>query len=230
MSEADDKALLGLRARHRDEVLEELGDLSSRSRAGEPVRMPLVTLYVDSGATFTGFILDIEPEPRGGKWLLVHIPGEGSRQPAPDVVHLHSEHIVALVIHDATEVGKPPADSPTPTRLELRRKVEQTQSELAGLLGADVNLEVDWDKLPDDGDALWALDYLLKAAFTALKEIAADEMGRKALTSKLRTVHLGVGEKAEALLTDGTLRLTSGVAVAARLSAGELKRVLEAGL
>ncbi len=230
MSDTLEQALGRLEARRLDDILDELGDLARRHRAGEPVRVPLVTLYLNSGAIFTGFILDIEPEPRGGKWLLLHTPGEGSRQPAPDVVYLHGEHLVALTVHDVAEMGKPPADSPVPTRLELRRKMEQVQNELGSLIGAEIKLEVDWDKVPEDGDALWALDYLLRTAGTVLKEIAADEMGRQALAAKLRMVHLGVGEKAEALLDGGTLSLTSGVAVASRLSAGELRRVLEAGL
>jgi hypothetical protein len=230
MSEADDKALLGLRARRLDVVLDELGDLSRRSRAGEPVRVPLVTLYVDSGAVFTGFILDLEPEPRGGKWLLVHIPGEGSRQPAPDVVYLHGDHIVALIVHNVVEMGKPPADAPSPTRLELRREMEQVNNEINSLLETEVCFQIEWEELPDEGDPLWALDYLLRTAGTVIKDVAADDLGRQALAGKLQVIRLAVGEKAEALLVDGTLHLTSGAAVASRLSAAELLRALEAGL
>jgi hypothetical protein len=223
-----EKELKGLDARTLEELLARLAELQSLRAKGEPVRLPRVTLHLRSGRELQGFLLEQRDDHRGGKSLVLHALSADARRPEPDAIFVRPDVIEAITVHDLPSLEQPPRTSPPPpTKLELRRRLAERQVSLAATLGTPLELEVDWESLPPEPEALAALDALGTRAFSVLDELTRDLMGLEALRTRVRKLRLAVGSAPQVLREQQALLLVTTAPAAGWLSKDELRRAIE---
>ncbi|MDC0713396.1 hypothetical protein POL68_33340 [Stigmatella sp. ncwal1] len=223
-----EKALKGLEARTLEELLTRLAELQSLRARGEPVRLPQVTLHLRSGRELQGFLLELRGESPGGKAVVLHAMSAHTRRSEPDAIFVRPEAIEAITVHDLPSLGQPARDlPPPPNKLELRRKLAQRRDSLAAALGTPLELEVDWDRLPPEPDALEALDVLGTRAFGVLEGLTRELLGLEALRTHVRKLHLAVGSAAQVLRQQESLRLITPVGAVGRMTQEELRGAIE---
>lgn len=128
--------------------------------------------------------------------------------------------------------------------LAERRKMKELQEnvlpgrvkEIAGICGAEIPYEVDWDSFQDDEPGLNFMDNLSCHRLNmALRVICIDDMGKEAVRESLKRVRLrNVKDKSAMKLSfaDGTLEMHCAYALATEgmHSDGEIRQVLMQGL
>jgi hypothetical protein len=223
-----EKALKGLEARTVEELLSRLAELQPSRARGEPVRLPRVTLHLRSGSELQGFLLELREDSRGGRSVVLQALSADARRAEPDAIFVRPDSIEALTVHDLPSLSQPPRDlPPPPTKLELRRKLAQRRDALAAALGSPLELEVDWDRLPAEPEALGALDALGSRAFGVLEELSRESLGLEALRTHVRTLRLAVGSAAQVLREQQSLLLVTTVGAASWMSKEALRGAIE---
>ncbi|XXF76228.1 hypothetical protein P2318_24660 [Myxococcaceae bacterium GXIMD 01537] len=223
-----EKALKGVEARSLEELLLRLAELQPLRARGEPVRLPLVTLHLRSGRELKGFLLEVREAPRGGGSVVLHALSADGRRAEPDAAFVRPESIEAITVHELPGLAQPPRDlPPPPTKLELRRKLAQRREALATALGAPVELEVDWERLSPEPEALGALDALGSRAFGVLEELSREPLGLEALRTQVRQVRLSVGAAAQVLREQQSLLLVTTLSALGWMSKGDLRGAIE---
>jgi hypothetical protein len=216
-----EKVLRELQAKRPERVLEELGELARRTRAGETLRRPRVTLHLKSARDLSGFVLDVGRD-GGEAHVLLHTPPEWN------VAHVSMAHIEAVTVHDVLGLSRPPGDSPpAPSRLELKRRLAGAESSLAVQIGAPISIG-----LPEEleEDHLEPLGALLPVLTEVLECVARDELGRRSLQAKVKRVQLNVGVEPHVTLVGDALTVMTVTAHARRLPLPTLQRAVEAAL
>jgi hypothetical protein len=216
-----EKVLRELTARHPERLLEELGDLARRIRAGEALRRPRVTLHMASARDLSGFVLDVGHE-GNQTTVLLHVP------PDWNVAHVPMKGIEAVTVHDVLGLSRPPADAaPAPSRLELKRRLAGAESSITVQVGAPIVFT-----LPEalEEEHLEPLGALLPVLSEALENVARDETGRLTLQAKVKRVQLAVGEQAHVTLVGDALTVMTAGAHVRRLAPPLLRRAIEAAL
>ncbi len=223
-----EKALKSLEARTLEELLTRLAEVQALKAKGEPVRLPQVTLHLRSGRELQGFLLELREESRSGKTVVLHALSTDARRPEPDAIFVRSEVIEAITVHDLPSLAHPSRGGPPPpTRLELKRKLAERQASLAAALGTPLELEVDWERLPQETDALAALETLSTRAFAVLEALARDVMGLEALRTNVRKLRLEVGSSAQVRREEQALVLATTVSVMGWMSKEDLHSAIE---
>ncbi len=187
--------LLKVPAKPVETILEILAALRHRARTGEDVQVPLATFHLGNGHAFTGWLLSYGEE-RGRRTLLVRLTGPDPRWPSLDGVYLDPHAVAALTVHDLGNqahlfsfgaVTMPPG-AEAPTKLALRRSAEEASKQLLAATG--VALEIAWEGMPDTDEARYHLAALVAAARGAVEAVAADPMGKEALSRRVKKVRL----------------------------------------
>jgi hypothetical protein len=218
----------GLDARTLEELLSRLAEFDKLRAKGEPMRLPRVTLHLRSGREVQGFLLEQRGDTRNGKTVVLQALSGDGRRTEPDALFVRLEAIDAITVHELAGLSQPPRGAPPPpTKLELRRKLAERQSSLAAALGTPLELEVEWDKLPPEPEALGALDTLGTRAFGVLEELTRELLGLEALRSQARKVRLALGPSAQVLREQQSLVLVTTVAVTGWMSKEDLRREIE---
>lgn len=230
MAFADDplvKSLKGLEAHNLEELLSRLAEFDTLREKGESVRLPTVTLHLRSGREVQGVLLELRSEHRGSKTVVLQALS-GDRRSAPDATFVRLESVDAITVHEFPALFKPPPDAPPPpTKLELKRKLAERQAALAATLGTPLELEVVWDSLPPEPEALSALNTLGTRAFGVLEELARELLGLEALRNQVRKVRLFVGASSQVSREGQTLVLVTAVPVTTWMSKDDLLREIE---
>lgn len=115
---------------------------------------------------------------------------------------------------------------PAPTRLQLRREVEQLRQALGLQL-----IEVPWLQIPEDDQSAGHLALLLNEIASAWREISGDQLGREAL-EPIREIVLEPAALAGLILHQGRCRIQIAIEPEGMLAfpAGSLKKLLEKAL
>jgi hypothetical protein len=223
-----EKALKGLEAQTLEELLTRLAELQTLKAKGEPMRLPRVTLHLRSGRELQGFVLEQRDDGRGNKAVVLHSTSVDAHRPEPDALFVRPEAIEALTVHDLPSLYQPPRGGPPPpTKLELRRKLSERQATLASALGTPLEVQVDWDRLPPEPEALGALDTLATRAFGVLEELCRELMALESLRTNVSQVHLAVGSASQVLREGQRLLLVTTVSPAGWLSREALQQAVE---
>ncbi len=157
------------------QMLEEQLSIRPRSSA--------VRLECSGGQTLHGEVVRYQAQSR--TVLLAH-------QGTLSWVDLNQVVAVTLVhaeswLQDLTRGQVRGPSEPAPTRLQLRRRVEQLMKHLQL-----TSFELPWQKLPDDDQSSRHLQLLFQEIDECWQDISSDAMGKKAL-SKIRAIVLEVG-------------------------------------
>ncbi|HYV48387.1 MAG TPA: hypothetical protein VFA20_26185 [Myxococcaceae bacterium] len=186
------------KARDIPELLRELAGWKARADGGLPITVPVVTLWLRSGARATGLVEDVRDVERGRDTptvLLLQLP-EDRRQDPSDAIHVPLAAIEALTVHDDLRAGQARQDAPGPSsKLELMRRLKPLEDAVRAA-GVQVQFVV---QVKDEGaDALRALETLAAAARTALEKVASEEDGKAAL-QPFSEVRLAIGRSTVAV-------------------------------
>jgi hypothetical protein len=103
-----------------------------------------------------------------------------------------------------------PGAEPAPTRLQLKRQIQQLTQRLQAEVAAGIQFEVDWESLTDSGEPLRALEHLLRDSTDALAAISTEELGKSEL-AHLERVRLVDGPSAEVTREGGLLVITANL-------------------
>jgi len=180
------------KARDIPELLRELAGWKARADGGLPITVPVVTLWLRSGARATGFVADVRDPERGreaSSVLLLQLPED--RRLAPfDALHVPLASVEAVTVHDDERAGQARQDENAPqSKLELMRRLKPVEDAVRAA-GVQVRFVVN---VKDVGaDAFPALEALAAAARTALEKVAAQADGKAAL-QPFSEVRLAIG-------------------------------------
>jgi len=209
------------KARDIPELLRELAGWKARADGGLPIAVPMVTLWLRSGARATGFVADV----RDTMVLLLQLPETRGLDPS-DAVHVPLAAVEAVTVHDDQRAGRARWDVPAPqSMLELKRRLEPVEAAIRAA-GLQLRLVVQADD--DSQDALRALEALAVAARIALGKVAAHEDGKAAL-QPISEVRLAIGP-AHARVEGTTLELAAPVELTDWPAADHLVAKIEAAL
>ena len=118
-----------------------------------------------------------------------------------------------------------------PTRLGLKRRCEELSQSLAAELGTAPSIEIVWEGAPTEGAPLRSLAKVIDDLVAAAKEIAADELGKQAL-SQVQRFRISQGDSPAVSREGGTLQLQVNLLAgpAGRFDRARLKEALEKAL
>jgi len=222
------KSLKGMEARTLEELITRLAEFDKLRAKGESIRLPSVTLHLRSGRELQGILLEQRDDHRSSKIVVLLAVSGDTRRSAPDALFVRLESVDAITVHEFPALFLPPPGAPPPpTKLELRRKLAERQASLAAALGTPLELEVDWDKLPPEPEALGAMDTLGARAFAVLEELTRELLGLEALRAQVRKVRLAVGSASQVSREQQTLQLVTMVPVTGWMSKEDLRREIE---
>ena len=146
--------------------------LAAIVRADGDGELPALAIHLTGGQVLDGYLVRVDADQ--GHEVAV-LAGRATDR----LTYALTADVIAVTVHDperfqdALTAGALPRPStgPPPSRLALRRDFAPT---------ADFPLRLDWEGLPDSGDALANLARLLRSLREASDEIRADELGRRA--------------------------------------------------
>lgn len=178
-------------------------------------------LHLVSGHNLSGQVRGFVQ--RGERLVLLERPHE-NRRGSRDLSYVPLRSIVAITL-DAVPVPAPEA----PTRLQLRRRLEELEVNLSTVAAREVEVEVDLEALPAEaGPARVAALAAIEAVETAVRATASDALGAQALAGAFEKVSFHVGSRSFGQFQAGCFSVT--VAPGEALGPEALQSALEAGL
>ena len=203
-------AFLEWNAHGVDATLYVLQRLAWRQQAGIPVVLPRMSLLMRSGRAVTGVLREILEDRREGRNVLVWVPRE-SGMPYDDLIIVPVNTIEAISVHDAPAFGSLRRDAPpTPSLLELRRRLTALEKHLRGQLENTVRVGLGAGVQATSAKELRALGFLADRAREVLEALAKDKVGKAALREKVQSIQLSVAEDKGVSVTGSTLELSTG--------------------
>jgi hypothetical protein len=213
-----------------DATLLVLQRLAWRQQAGIPVVLPRMTLLMRSGRGVTGILREILEDRREGRAVLVWVPRENGI-PYDDLVLVPVNTIEAISVHDAPAFGSLRRDAPpTPSLLELRRRLAALETQLRGLLETQVSVGLGPEVRATSAKDLRALGFLADRAREVLEALAKDKVGKAALREKVQRIQLRVAEDKGVSAADKSLELTTGLRPVDWYTRGELEEAVQSVL
>jgi hypothetical protein len=169
-----------------------------------------MTLLLRSGRGVTGILREILEDRRDGRAVLVWVPRE-SGMPYDDLVIVPVGTIEAISVHDAPAFGALRRDAPpTPSLLELRRRLAALETQLRGKLETQVSVGLGPNVQATSAKDLRALGFLADRAREVLESLCHDPVGKAALREKVQRIHLRVAGDKAVSVTPQALELTTG--------------------
>ena len=151
---------------------------------------PTLTIYTTDGFTFCGIPNALE-ESRNEITLSLRLISPDLRSLSNDLVYIRGQRISHVKIHEFMSVAKTLSfgkiarnpEEPAPTRLQLRREIEELNLNFEKSTGLKLKIYLDWDQLPQSNSANLNLRDLVKALFKSLQTLTKDAIGRESLQS-----------------------------------------------
>jgi hypothetical protein len=216
-----ERALKAWPSRNLEQLVDDLSLLGRRWRAGEPVRVPRVTVWLRSGATAVGEVVDLHQDRSGTRTLVLRVQ---TGEPAQvDVLHLSWAALDAVTVHDLATLDKPPeALAASPTRAQLERRAADVTEALAQKVGTPIAFVL------EATEHLEPLDWLLRQVEEVLLELAQDQRFADAMRGRVRQIKLGLSVNAGLVFADGVLTFTTPTGWNKRTTREALERELRA--
>jgi hypothetical protein len=207
-----------VKPRRLESMLDELSALATAVAAGAPLRRPRVTLYLHSGQSLSGELLEVT---RDGGSSIVSLQLESS-----DTAFVPASALEALVVRDVENLNQRVSDTPAPSKLELRRAFTLAEDRWR-TLGVHLKLELPRDL---EQDAVReALLEVLKAIEPVIGALKDDDLGRSAL-GKLSRLRFDIGSSASVTRDGDGLRVSVPLHFALRPDSQGWRSLLEAQL
>jgi hypothetical protein len=173
-----------LAAKPPSDVLDELEALAARSRRGEKIAVPHVTLHLRGGHSISGAFLSYEK-----RTIAIHA---SQTRGALDVAYAPVESISALIVHHQESTPVEAAG-----KLVLDRRANE--------LGRVRPLAIDWTGLGTSDSARRAVTSVLDAIGPILDRVRADDLGKRAFDERVERIEIARATHAGAALEGKTL-------------------------
>ncbi len=216
-----ERALKAWPSRNLEQLIDDLAHLGRRWRSGEPVRVPRVSVWLRSGATAQGLVMDLHQDRSGTRTLILR--SQTNEPTEVDVIHLPWSVIDGVTVHDLAAFDKPPdALLTSTTKLQLERRLANVSEALAQKVGTPIELVI------EATEPLEPLDWLLTQIEEVLLELTSDRRFADAMRGRVRRIKLGLGVNSGLVFADGTLTFTTPTAWNKRTGRESLERELRA--
>jgi hypothetical protein len=216
-----ERALKAWPSRNLEQLIDDLAHLGRRWKSGEPVRVPRVTLWLRSGATAQGLVMDLHQDRSGTRTVIVR--SQTNEPTEVDVVHLPWAVIDAITVHDLAAFDKPPdALLTSTTKLQLERHLANVSEALAQKVGTPIEL------VAQAADQLEPLEWLLTQVEEVLLELTTDQRFADGMRGRVRRITLALGVNSGLAFADGALTITTPTAWNKRTGRESLERELRA--
>lgn len=196
------------------DLIERLALVRKRFNDGEEIEVPRVTVNMESGRQFTGYLLGVSPRGGDDRTVLMEVYEPGQHFAKARAAFINIDEIDAVIVHRAEDdevrsalsfddswLARKPSP---PTRLEIRRKQVKFGKFLAGKLGKNISYEADLKAIPQDNAALQSLATAMSEMTGALVDLSSDPDVKEKL-AMVKTVRF-IQEQAPALeINEGVL-------------------------
>jgi hypothetical protein len=216
------KTLKSWPSRNLEQLVDDLSVLGGRFRLGDAVRLPRVTIWLRSGQTLAGRVLELHHDRNGTRTLLL----QTTAQDTVDVAHIPWSVIEAVTVHDVEAIDRPPEPQKSVTREQLSQRVANVSEALAQKVGTPIDIEM----FPSSDAELEPLSWLLTMAEEVLLDVVHDQRIAASLRGRVKKIRLGTGIAGTLVFADGILSFSTPIAWNKRTSRESLRRELEAML
>lgn len=185
-----------------------LQDLLQQHRKDPSIPRPAVTLFLHSGLSFTGQVVDLEIGNQQST-VVVYVPQKPAASSEQPLVYLDLAAVAALRLDDLSSVparqvavaGKPLSlvSGEAVSRLAYLRYLTEQQPAFSGFA-----LEAD-PLFSEKTDNFAAVKLQTEKVVAILKELLNDALGREALENKVKRVFFTPGDAARARLSGADL-------------------------
>jgi len=165
---------------------------------------------------------------RGAALLVRDADGRGRL----DATYIDPQQVVAITIHHRSDTLWMHAEGAlraplgtVPTRLGLKRQLQELSTRLAERAGTALPVEVAWEALPTSDLVHDALGSLVRDLDRVFGEVLGDDMGKAAVAERISGISVVLGADAGASLVDRRLLIS-----VARQGADDVKSLDAAGL
>jgi hypothetical protein len=200
-------------------------------------RLPTVILHLRSGRDLSGRVVSLGQVRDRGQVLILQISGDGRFNNETGATYVPLDAVEAVTVLEADRfadllsdgtLAAPPSNEPAPSRLDIVRAGEEAAAALAKERGVSLKLELE-GAAGLDGEALRGLSIAVREAFSALSEIAGDELGKEAL-SGVQSLRLANGPAGDVQLAGRRLTVSAALSRgrSGRLSKADLKSRISA--
>ncbi len=195
-------------------LLELLRMLANEAASQQSVarEAPRVTVYLNNGATFSGFVNGLKEDAEGGASVLfVEHEESGTRGQTISVVYLPIWSLVAVKVIDAEPQlsnlsgGKAKGLRSGPGIVGLRKKIADEVVRLRTVVQADIKLEVSWETLTQDDMTLLGLYELIDMVMNVIHEQISDEFKRIAFKTLVTSVRFQNASETDIILDENIL-------------------------
>lgn len=234
-----DNILLRLPARGVRTMVEEFHRVRRRAAEGEDVRVPLATFHLRTGRDLAGWVVSLAEEGHGRGEALVLEVADVAGRPSGDLAYLDPNSIEALTVHNISAaiavlsfgaIEAPPG-TPAPSRIAVKRRLEELVKAFADSSGVALVFEVAWERIAPEGEPLRSLSFLIEDTVGALRDIV-DDYGREELSRQVKRVRFEYADSATVQLLDAVLLVKAELEKGrqGRLDRHELKKAIAAVL
>lgn len=194
---------------------------------------PLLSIGVGR-SVMTGWLCNLDTKSTDLPMVL-SVPGANGF-PSEELVFVSARQIDWISVRDGQPLFSllsggaidPLADEPAPGKLQINRRSKEIAEQLARLTGKQISIDHKWYETTDDSRSLSALNATLDALEQAINHTIADEFSKSAVTEKIKSIAITLGDKRSCTLASGILNISlcPSAAVNGRFSATELKNEL----
>lgn len=221
MTSEINQSLSKLPARTVRALLQEMAELRQQLGLDGLDKLPLITLHLKSGKEFSGWLLVFGGDEQAKDVIMLHRHDLNTRAlNDSDVLYLSAEQVEAITVHKAHRAavrlaeewkGPPPADVPTPSYEDSKRKAAELAQFVSKIGGFEISYEVDWEALPKmQGASFWLVEAMVEAT-GVLGTVLNNAPLKEKLAANLKTLKF-IPNQQPSVQRDGST-LTLGVAL-----------------
>lgn len=200
-------SLYTLRYEEISRILSRVHWLRSQMDKNKSIKIPWISVYLDTGHAFEGEIINFRTDRHGNGGILLY------REKKMNMTYIPVKSIQAVTIstpgfNDKEQVeatseliralsfGKITfSPAKRPGRLVVKRKAHALGETLSQKFGSDLRVSVAWDDLPNTDEISASIHMLLDDIETVFNEFLSDEALRQTIKNKIGSITIKVAQK-----------------------------------
>jgi len=200
-------------------ILSRVHWLRSQMDKNKSIKIPWISVYLDTGHAFEGEIIDFRTDRHGNSGILLY------REKKMNLTYIPVKSIQAVTINtlgfnDKEEVEATSeliralsfgnikvSPAKKPGRLVVKRKAHALGETLSQKFGSDLSVSVAWDDLPNTDETMASIHMLLDDIEAVFNEFLSDEALRQTLKKKIGSIAIKVAQKIGGSLEGNTLEI-----------------------
>lgn len=211
--------LLSAKADGITDILQRLLDLKKRFANGEEVDLPFVNVAAN-GKTYFGQVYDLQLAGREPTLLMETREPEGGRNTGVQLAFIRVSSIDAVEIRDAwthtiqATMGYGDFSAlPTPTRLDLKRKMANFSTWLSQKAQKEITYDMDLTSVQAEGRQLRSIAWVMSETTGEIYKLLSEPTPGQKVRSDFKAVAFIIGKQADAKYSNGVLTIVINLAL-----------------